>query len=405
MTQTPVNAYSAADPALGYLYQIRLALLLALRKCRLSPDFSVAIEVLDDVSFDAPGEPPELLQTKHSIRAKANLTDASPDLWKTLRAWIAGLKSGLIPSDGILNLITTATAAPGSVASLLKEGQRDPVPAMQKLEATARTSSNKDNAEAYTAFLGLSDSERQALVRSIRILDGAISIVGIGSELATEIAWVADRSHADPCLQRLEGWWNRRVISHLVLSPGNDRICGYEIEAQITDLRDQFSREGLPIDHDLLDLQSEDPRLAALQQFPFVMQLDLAKPGTRRMLAAIRDYYRAYTQRSRWVRDHLLMVGDIDRYEDSLFEEWELYFEARVAELGASPTEEQKRAIALKVLEWAETCCLPIRALVRERFVTRGSLHMLANDLKVGWHPDFRERMEKLLGITKAVAA
>lgn len=82
----------------GYLYQVRLGLLWAIRRSRTS-DFTVSIETLDDVSFEVGGQPDAVLQTKHSFNAAANLTDLSPEVWKTLRIWLVGLASGEIPPE------------------------------------------------------------------------------------------------------------------------------------------------------------------------------------------------------------------------------------------------------------------------------------------------------------------
>lgn len=60
----------------GYLYQVRLGLLWAIRRSRTS-DFTVSIETLDDVSFEVGGQPDTVLQTKHSLNATANLPDVS----------------------------------------------------------------------------------------------------------------------------------------------------------------------------------------------------------------------------------------------------------------------------------------------------------------------------------------
>ena len=54
----------------GYLYQVRLGLLWAIRRSRTS-DFTVSIETLDDVSFEVGGKPDAVLQTKHSLNAAA----------------------------------------------------------------------------------------------------------------------------------------------------------------------------------------------------------------------------------------------------------------------------------------------------------------------------------------------
>lgn len=37
-----------------------------------------------------------------------------------------------------------------------------------------------------------------------------------------------------------------------------------------------------------------------------------------------------------------------------------------------------------------------VRARFDERFMTRGTLHELADQLQVGWHPDYEARLEQL---------
>ena len=91
MTTGSGTPFSAVDATLGYLYQVRSALLWALRRQKSEPDFLVSVETLDDVAFEtAGGDPTDLLQTKHHRKGSASLTDASPYLWKTLRIWFEG---------------------------------------------------------------------------------------------------------------------------------------------------------------------------------------------------------------------------------------------------------------------------------------------------------------------------
>ena len=125
------------------------------------------------------------------------------------------------------------------------------------------------------------------------------------------------------------------------------------------------------------------------------------------MLAAVRDYYRAFAQRSRWIREDLVLVGEFSKFEQKLVEEWELAFAAMEDKCGKDAAEETKERLARDLLEWAEQTApvkLPIRPRVTEPFVTRGSLHMLADKLRVGWHPDFRARLSALLETMVGVA-
>ena len=47
-----ISQFSAADSALGYLYQVRVALLWGLRRLKVGSDFLVSLETLDDVVFE-----------------------------------------------------------------------------------------------------------------------------------------------------------------------------------------------------------------------------------------------------------------------------------------------------------------------------------------------------------------
>ena len=72
-----------------------------------------------------------------------------------------------------------------------------------------------------------------------------------------------------------------------------------------------------------------------------------------------------------------------------MIEEWDLVFEGMKDEVGVAAAEEVKEKAARDVLRWAERTAIPIRPMVTEPFVTRGSLHMLADEQRIGWHPEF----------------
>jgi hypothetical protein len=391
------NQFSAADPAMGYLYQARLALLWALKRLKESSDFVVSLETIDDVTFETKGRPDELLQTKHHLTRAAALTDASPDLWKSLRVWFEGASGNTIPPQTHLYLVTTSSAGSGSAAAKLRQSDRDVASALTTLETTAQTSGSQENSSAYAAFLATSVAERLAILDRVVILDRTPTIGALNEDLKVEMFWATERRFQDAFLQYLEGWWFRRVITQLARINAGDRILGAELESQMSDLREQFKQDALPIADDLLSFTPDDAAIAAHEDSPFVRQLELVKAGKHRIAAAVRDYYRAFEQRSRWLRHDLLMVGDLAAYERRLEEEWELVFEAMRDELGVNAADHAKEAAARKVLEWAERTCIPIRPAVTEPFVSRGSLHILSDDLRIGWHADFRDRLAHLL--------
>jgi hypothetical protein len=113
---------------------------------------------------------------------------------------------------------------------------------------------------------------------------------------------------------------------------------------------------------------------------------------------AIRNYFRAFEQRSRWVREDLLITGDLEKYEERLKEEWKYRFEQMKDELGEQETEERKKKLAKKLYKWVETGDHPlIKPRCTEPFVSRGSLQILSDKKQVGWHPEFKNRLEQVL--------
>jgi hypothetical protein len=122
----------------------------------------------------------------------------------------------------------------------------------------------------------------------------------------------------------------------------------------------------------------------------FVRQLKAVGLGGNRIEHAKRDYYRAFSQRSHWARQHVILDGEIARFEATLIEEWEPRFAAMCERhtLTASDAAEL-RVAGQEILHWVETeARFPFRTLVK-RFLNVGSFHILANAFRLGWHRDF----------------
>jgi len=392
------TAHSAAASALGYIYQCRLALVYALRRLATGKSFKLSIETLDDVVFDNDGAAVELLQAKHHISGTASLTDSSPELWSALRVWCEALTSGALPQDALVYLLTTSSAPNGSAASYLGPLDRDEAAALQRLSAALTTSTNQTNTAAYSAFRNLSDQQRKDLMKRTTIFASAASIHDLDDELRQVMFFAVAREHLDSFLQRFEGWWFRRVILHL--SQNGDHIHGDELESKQAELREQFKRDQLPIDSDIMTASID---ASGYQDMVFVHQMRLIEVSSRRIVLAIQDYFRAYEQRSRWMREELLLVGELDQYESRLVDEWERLFEQMRDELGDDAAENAKRTAAHSIFKWVESGMhTPIRGGMQEHTIARGSYQMLADDLRVGWHLDFRDRLAALLASAEA---
>lgn len=387
------SSFSAVDSLTGYLYQVRYALLDALKRVKDDVRFSVSIETLDDIVFESDGQPVELLQAKHHSKP-ANLTDTSTDLWKTIRIWVEQYKTGV---NSRYYLVTTATAKDDTVASYLRvDGNSDIKRVVSVLDAVAQTSTNKTNADGYKEYLSLNSKEKDDLFSRVVILDAAPKILDLDKELRREVFHAVEIKYLDSFITRLEGWWYRRAIQHLSKDNQNP-ILVEEIIAEETSLREQFKQDNLVIDEDIL-LATVDESI--YQNRVFVQQLKLINVKDRRIFFAIKDYFRAFEQRSRWIREELLQVGELDLYETRLTEEWEIRFEQLRDQLGDETADQEMCRLAKELYSWVENGPLqPIRPQVNEPSMARGSYHILSDNLVVGWHPEFKRRLVELIGI------
>jgi hypothetical protein len=216
----------------------------------------------------------------------------------------------------------------------------------------------------------------------------------LDDEIREVVFFAVESKYLDAFMKRLEGWWFRRVIrqiSQAIIEP----ILGEEISSELTYIREEFKAENLPIDDDILSSVINE---VDFYDRMFVQQLHLINVSNKRIFFAIRDYFRAFTQRSRWLREDLLYIGELERYERRLLEEGEIHFEGMAEALGEEATEEEKVRIARELYQWVEQGnLLQIRGSVSEPSIPRGSYHILAEDLKLGWHIEFTDRLRVLL--------
>jgi hypothetical protein len=386
------SPFSARHPLKGYLFQCKYALFESISKLGDGEFFDLSIETLDDVVFEKEGKPKELLQIKHKIKESPDLTNASVALWKTIRIWCHLIKSKTDLESKFI-LITAGIAPKGCAASYLKSENRDINKAINILTQTSHSSTNEDNKKAYEAFGSLNQKQRDQLFNNVIVIDAVPTITDLTLQIRKKLYFAANENLLDSLVSRLEGWWFSRIIKHLDLE--DDIISSQEIRSKVDMLRDQFNEDNLPIDPDILDF---DVQKEAFDDFTFVKQLELINISNKRVFFAVKNYYRAFEHRSRWVREGIIAPEELKRYEDQLIDEWEVCFERMKERIDEDIPEESKITFAKALYEWAETdVIIPIRPAITEPFVTRGSYQILSNDKRVGWHPEFEILLEKLI--------
>lgn len=394
MTKT-ITDFSAKEPSLGYFYQIKYALLILLTHSKEFENPKVRIENLDDIEIEDVNTL-HLLQTKLHIKNKANLTDASVDFWKTIRIWSEHIKNGLIDLDNtIFNLITTEEIPTSSILYKFKSKltlDSEILEVIKSLDKISIDSTNKKNDKAYLAYQNLSIENKKSLIKRIRIIDNSIGITEINTKIKKELIFSTYPSTIDAFLEILEGWWFQKSIDNLTSQI--DFISSSELQLKIANISDSFQADNLP-NHFPIQLEITDEDVESLKERTFLKQLELIKIKTtsKTLKLAISDFRRAFEQRSKWLRLHLLNPDEEEEYDIKLHDYWKNIFDIMCDEAEDKSIEELiELGKGFYVEQFAKTCPqIKIREKFNEDYLTRGSYQMLADSKKIGWHPNYKK--------------
>ena len=389
------SEFDATASMLGYLYQARYALYISLLKIRevQDPDeYFVSIEKLDDIAFETDGNPVDLLQTKYH-GSEGSLTDRSADLWKTIRVWAEGITSGALdPARSSFTLVTTQSAPDsGLVSAFLPTSSRNIQATRKRLDEIATETSSATNLSAYSAYSALHDWQKNQLVGSINILCRSANILDVSDLIKKELRLTIGTNHVDAFLARLEGEWFKRFI--VAMSSSEERsVCLGEVVAIIDDLRSQFSLANLPVDY--ADAEPEEIDVEGDERI-FVEQLRLIGMSSSAIRLAIIYYYRAYEQRSRWSRDGLVKPGELNSYLKRLEEEWINHSSLIFPDVDTDNLDQIKESGREVYKKCQNEGALAIRRDFNHPYVARGTYHSLADDLRIGWHPNYQPLLQK----------
>ena len=385
------SIFSAKEPSLGYLYQVRYGLMLIVSET--NENAQLLIESIDDVSIETPDNI-DVYQTKMHINSVSNLTNASTDLWKTIRVWSEGLKNGQLNLDNCLfNLVTTAKASLDTIPYKLKQNRTEPrdVDAIQKLflEESAKTT-NATNQAGYVAFRNLTDKQQKNLIKNIIVVDASVDINKAKEKTLLELRHSSLK--VESLYERLEGWFLGQII--LQLQGIRNEISAKEVNDKIIDIADRLKEDNLPDDFNIT-ISQDETQLAPYKNQIFVKQMELIGANQRLINNAISDYHRAYSQKSRWMRNGLISALDELEYDKKLTEDWDRKF-AIISDCNTTDNEEnqKQKGKAFYISHYVDVHPqIHIKERFKEQYMVTGSCQMLSDKKKMGWHPDFENKI------------
>ena len=386
---------------MGFWYQSLYALLTLLQQT--TDNASIGIEALDDVELQADGRS-VLYQLKHSISANPPPTTIkSKSLWKTIKVWIDVLPSielsetklhlvtvGDIPSSDPLYLLTDPESDRKSLTGAMVSEARRVID--ERVEAT-KAGKPLPHAERYKgcqAFLDLNPIKQINLVRCIFVKPGSPRVNEIENNISQRLDIISP-SQRPVVTTRLVEWWDRQVLYSL--SGQRERVIFR------TEILDKLGSIIADIDHGRLTPEFEILKHPENYQPDSMLfaQIALVNGKPSDLTRAIREEWRAREQRASWVSYNPSMAVEINDYDLVLIENWSDKH-TEIVEDYEETTEDKKQEAGLELLRWshniAPNVIRPITQTWNAPYYVRGSYQVLAINLKVGWHPEYKERLE-----------
>lgn len=360
-----------------------------------APNGSVCnLEVLDDVSEQTVDGEIKLTQTKSALTANP-VADRAVPLWKTLFNWLQLVRRGFVdPTRTVFELYVSRHVDGELIAAFDRSGSCEEAElAMNKAReclwgdapAFGKKRFLPDDLSRYANPVIEADREMIPVIVNLRLVCGSGSPQS-DIEAAIRQDPVSETKVFD-IADKLCGWVKRQV----------DKQLEQSLPAVIS--RDDFHREYVSyvrmVDRDLIlkSLAKKPSDVEKLEHMPdtFVQQLDLIGLSFDDKLEAISDFLRAC-----WDRVHWSKTGDV--HEDSFAElhenlrrTWQNHSRAVCVEAALNAATD--RGILL------HTRCMCHHARVQgmeppAHFVP-GCFHRLADDLAIGWHPDYRDLLKE----------
>lgn len=351
-----------------------------------SPDVaSVSLEHLDDVAVHYTNGSVLVEQAKSAL-AHNPLSDWSIDLWKTMSNWIEACRDKTLDIEKTQFRLYVTPAKVGNFCSELSEASTEAqVEKITKFIRRKLKALAKEPAciEHLRTFLDASTDQRFNLVSRFSVKTEADPLSSIfkllnpalGSDLVDVICEAGigmTKERADKCI---------RMKSPAVISVSEFRRGFHAF----------IKRNNLP---GFLASFTPVPSLDAVEKVAlgrpkFIQQLELIEASQEQRLRAVSDYLRTSADKVFWADRGLVYEGSFAVLEEDLLRRHSAV-EGEVADLYADRDEALRGRL---VYNRCSVLSLPLDGRVVPGHFSHGCFNLLAEDVRLGWHPRYKELM------------
>jgi hypothetical protein len=382
-TAAVVKAAKSAAPGqyLGYgLQDVRLCrhLLTASTGC------VVSLEYIDDTAIHRPDGATMLEQAKSAVSANNPVADSSVELWKCFANWASLCADDEIkPSLTRFRLYVCPKKDGPLVRRLHAACDADEARAILTTIAKKITPSTKLKGcnPKITEFLDAGEDICTQIILNFRLVMSEDPLEPIREVLRLH---VLDDALDDFCAHAIGMAKNR--IAALIRARQKPEI---DADRFRQDLRGFIRKHGaLGLLVPTTGKPTSEAVDATLSSSPiFVQQLVRVKMPTEHVVRAVSDYLRSTADQTLWAADGRIVEESLDELHDTL----EAHFQITRDEIeelhGAHDAEMRGRQVYRRCVARQA----PLQGLSVPGYFIPGSFNMLADAMRVGWHPNYAD--------------
>lgn len=356
------------------------------------PGSVVSVEVFEDVGVTNANGKVRAVQTKSGSGANP-ISDSAVDLWKTFRNWMDQVNAGVLNPEKTQFEIFVNSRAKGKLCSAMSDAKTLP-----EISAVICSIRKKFLGNRGIPKASLTDELKKQMVvilnpaneKSFYSIIGAFTYrSGTGCSYDDLMARIAKTlvldSVADIVLLYALGW-TKRKIDQLIEQSKPANISVDEFRNELATYYTLFNTQAyLP---SLSGMPSQDDIIAHRSEI-YVRQLELIEASDDELTTAVIDFLMAKANAVEYARRNLVNSTSFEDLSATLRGTWKNRKKALELEGTCKSDIHFGQRLANDCLGHAAT----LQGLVVPSNFTAGCFHELANQLELGWHPNYRNTL------------
>jgi hypothetical protein len=347
-----------------------------------------SIEVFEDVGLTGIDGTTTAVQSKSALTGNP-LGDHSVALWKSLANWADAIAARNLPTDKLNLVLYISKPSTGTIAQRLADAKTNDDVQSAITFTRAQFDARQFPADSAVKphidrFFAHQPNVQKTVIQSFQITCGSGSPQGDIEKSLDNFFFKEGRARqlADMAC----GWVKSRV----------DELHERKLPAILS--RDEFHWEMQAfytrfVERAILVSFAPAPTEADVEfhrAMTFVRQLEIIGTDFEDTMAAISNFFKATLDRTNWGASGMVHKDSFKEFDKNLVETWRNHRKAILIRDGHRPPEQQGQLVLAECMQHTT----PIENLQAPTHFIAGCFHALADNLTVGWHPEYTKVLD-----------